>query len=230
MIRTHVNDINPDIYCYDTGLTFGLDAADKILAQVKQDETLFERRNNYYRDHSVKGLIRQVGAEKTRELLRRGQQTDKLYPGHIQIEFKQYFLNNEFGKLLLSQTPDWLKISPTEPDPMLQISENGNMLRVHKGHYRRCSLFMLLESDGQETRWYRNTEPFEIIDAIRIPDMDKIEQVVSVVMEPRRWYLFNHFEWHSVHKFTPGRRRISIGVDFNSIDAAELLQIIKANA
>ena len=229
MIRTHVNNVNPDLYCYDTGLTFGLDAADKILEQVNKNESYFERRNNYNDGRDVKSLVRRIGAEKTRELGRRRQQTEDLYPGHKQIEFKQYFLNNEFGDTLLAQTPDWLKISATEPDPMLQVSDSGDILPVHKGHHRRCSLFMLLESDGQETRWYRNTEDFEIIDPLRIPDMDKIEQVVSVVMEPRRWYLFNHFEWHSVHKFNPGRRRISIGVDFDSINSSELLKIIKAN-
>jgi len=230
MVQKHVDDVNPDLYCYDTGLTFGQEAADKILEQVNKDVTYFERRVNYQDGRDMNTLIRKVGAKKTRELIRRKQQIETLWPGQCPIEFKQYFLNNEFGKLLLKQTPNWLKISATEPDPMLQVSDSGDLLPVHKGHYRRCSLFMLLESDGQETRWYRNTDSFEVIDAVRIPDMDKVEKVVSVVMEPRKWYMFNHFEWHSVHKFSPGGRRVSIGVDFNSIDASTLLTLIKENS
>lgn len=228
MIRTHVDGINPDVYCYDTGLTFGLTIADEILKQVN-NEYNFERRSNYNETRDIKTLIKSIGAEKTRELARRKQQTDKLWPGQQQIKFKQYSLTDDLCIRLLEETPEWLKLFHKEPWPILQISDSGDFLPVHKGEERRCGLFMLLESDEQETRWYRDTEPFEIIEPLKIPDMDKIEQVVSVIMEPGRWYMFNNDEWHSVHKFSPGSRRVSVGLDFFSIGPEELLKLLKDN-
>lgn len=228
MIVTHATDINPDIYCYDTGLTFGTAAAQDILQQVLADETVFERRNNYYNSSDNKSLVRLIGAEKTRELIRRKKQIEQQYPDQTPITFKQFFLNEALGAALLAQTPDWLKINTTEPDAMLQVGTGGNILPVHKGHHRKCSLFMLLQGSGQETCWYRPTEEFEVIDPLRIPDLDKIEKVVSVVMEPGRWYLFNHSAWHSVHRYSDaGPARINIGIDYRSIYAPDLLDLIK---
>jgi hypothetical protein len=112
---------------------------------------------------------------------------------------------------------------------MLQVGNSGDILYPHKGHRRTCSMFMLLESDGQETRWYRNTKEFKVIDAVRIPDMDCVEQVISAVIEPNKWYVFNHREWHSVHKYTTGKPRINIGIDFNDVSATELVKLIKSN-
>jgi hypothetical protein len=228
MIITHVPDVNPDIYCYDTGLTFGATAAQNILDQVLADDTVFERRNNYYNSRDNRSLVRLIGAEKTRELIRRKEQIAHEYPGQQPITFKQFFLNETLGADLLAQTPNWLKITPAEPDAMLQVGIDGDILPTHKGHHRKCSLFMLLQGGGQETCWYREREDFEIIDPLRIPDLDKIEKVVSAVMEPGRWYLFNHYEWHSVHKYqTQGTSRINIGIDYNSIYAPDLLTIVK---
>ena len=228
MITTHVSDVDPDLYCYDTGLTFGVKEAQDILQQALSDDTVFERRNNYYNSSDNKSLVRLIGAEKTRELIRRKEQIAHEYPGQQPITFKQFFLNETLGAALLAQTPDWLKITPTEPDAMLQVGIAGDILPTHKGHHRKCSLFMLLQGGGQETCWYREREDFEIIDPLRIPDLDKIEKVVSVVMEPGRWYLFNHYEWHSVHKYqTHGTARINVGIDYNSIYAPDLLAIVK---
>jgi hypothetical protein len=169
-----------------------------------------------------------IGAEKTREIIRRKEQIAKQYPDQQSITFKQFFLNEALGAALLAQTPDWLKITPIEPDAMLQIGTGGNILPAHKGHHRRCSLFMLLQGGGQETCWYRNREDFEIIDPLRIPDLDKIEKVVTVVMEPGRWYLFNHHEWHSVHRYgTQGVARVNVGIDYRSIYAPALLDLVK---
>ena len=228
MITTHVSDVDPDLYCYDTGLTFGVKEAQDILQQALSDDTVFERRNNYYNSSDNKSLVRLIGAEKTRELIRRKEQIAHEYPGQQPITFKQFFLNETLGAALLAQTPDWLKLTPTEPDAMLQVGIAGDILPTHKGHHRKCSLFMLLQGGGQETCWYREREDFEIIDPLRIPDLDKIEKVVSVVMEPGRWYLFNHYEWHSVHKYqTHGTARINVGIDYNSIYAPDLLAIVK---
>lgn len=230
MITVHVNDVNPDLYCYDTGLTFGFESAKKILEQIKTDDSVFEQRNNYYRGADYRELAKQIGAAKTREIIRRQQQIANQYPDQTPIEFQQYFLRGPLAGELLAHTPEWLKLNDSEPDCMLQRGHSGDLLPPHCGHHRKCSLFMLLQGSGQETCWYRPTEEFEIIDPLRIPDLDKIEKVVSVVMEPGRWYLFNHAAWHSVHRYSDtGPARINIGIDYYSILADELLDKIKCN-
>jgi hypothetical protein len=139
-------------------------------------------------------------------------------------------LRGSLAQELLEQTPEWLKLNEHEPDCMLQVGQGGELLPAHCGHHRKCSLFMLLQGGGQETCWYRPTEDFELIDPLRIPDLDKIEKVVSVVMEPGRWYLFNHSAWHSVHRYNKnGSPRINIGIDYRSIQADQLLYLIKQN-
>jgi hypothetical protein len=231
MITTHVLDIDPDMYCYDTKLTFGSDAARQILKQIQQDDSAFAQRNNYYAGSDYRELTRQIGAQKTREIIRRQQQITATYPGQTPISFKQYFVRDHWAESLLSVTPDWLKVSSSEPDCMLQVGQSGDLLPAHCGHHRKCSLFMLLQGEGQETCWYRPTEDFELIDPLRIPDLDKVEKVVSVVMEPGRWYLFNHAAWHSVHRYSHGGpARINIGIDYHSIEAEQLLNLVKKNA
>lgn len=228
MIQIYAN-INPDIYCYDTGLNFGYEVGQELLAEILKDESQFVRRNNYYRNHDHKELIRQIGVPKTREIIRRKEQVQRDYPNQKLIDFKQLFFTDVFKEKLLATLPSWLKISDTEPDCMLQIGIDGHVLPPHKGHHRTCSLFMLLQADKQETRWYRQTEDFETIDALRIPDLNKIEMVVSAVMETGRWYMFNNKEWHSVHKYVQGKKRISMGLDFHSIEGLGLVELIKKN-
>jgi hypothetical protein len=229
MIKTLQSGIDPDLYCYDTGLTFAQDIADKILQQVNQNEKFFPQRNNYFRGTDYQALAKIAGVSNTRELIRRQQQVVRDYPGLLPIEFRQYYFTEEYHKQMLEAIPSWLVIGDNNPNFMLQVSDSGDILPTHKGHKRKCSLFMLLESDQQETRWYRNTEEFEVIDPLRIPDLDKIEPVVSVVMQPRRWYLFNHAAWHSVHKTGAWTRRVNIGIDYYDINSDELLDMIKRN-
>jgi hypothetical protein len=228
MIQVYTN-VNPDIYCYSTGLNFAYDVGQELLSAVLEDETQFQRRVNYYKINDYKEMARKVGADKTREIIRRQLQSQELYPNQTPIEFKQYFLSEYFKNKLLETVPNWLKISDTEPDCMLQVGSSGSFLPPHCGHHRKCSLFMLLQSDDQETTWYKETEPFEIIDVLRIPDIDKIERAVSAQMELGKWYMFNNKEWHSVHKYIPGKTRISIGLDFYSIDGPNLVKLIKDN-
>tara|TARA_R110000822_G_scaffold44494_4_gene119363 strand:+ start:4425 stop:5117 length:693 start_codon:yes stop_codon:yes gene_type:complete len=223
MIKTQIDEIDSTTYVYDTGLTFGSDFGRRILESTLTHLEMFPLRSNYNKANAPKELIRLIGPEKARELYRRTAQMKNLCPGNL-IEFTQHFFPDALGQELVSLAPKWMQdLSPGEPSPMLQVSKNGEYLGTHKGHKRRASLFMLLQGSGQETRWYRNKEDFEVIDPLRIPDHDKIEHVVTAVMEPWRWYVFNHFEWHSVHNFAPGSVRINMGLDFNDITAQELV-------
>jgi hypothetical protein len=235
MITTHIEGVDPDFYCYDTGLTFGQEAASRMLEQALKDPSVFNLRNNFYKNdgEDYSDLVRKIGAKNTREIIRRQKQYRNAYPDLKPIQFKQYYVRDDWEQMVMDQTPGWLKIAPGEPDCMLQIGEGGDCLPIHAGHARKCSLFMLLQGGGQETAWYRETEPIEKIWPLYIPDMDKIQKVVSVVMEPGRWYLFNHEAWHGVTRYgdAPGGvARINIGVDFRSISAPDLLKLIKQNA
>lgn len=223
------DDINADNYCYATGLNFGIEVGQELLQSVLLDDSQFPRRNNYYKSHDHIALARQIGVKKTREIIRRKEQIQRDYPNQELIDFKQLFFTDYFKTKLLSTVPEWLKISDTEPDCMLQVSVDGSVLPPHKGHHRTCSLFMLLQADEQETRWYNQKEDFEVIDALRIPDLDKIEMVVSTVMKTGQWYMFNNKEWHSVHKYVPGKKRISMGLDFYSITGPDLVKLIRSN-
>lgn len=224
MIRAETDDVDTSQYVYDTGLTFASDFGAEILALAKSRLEEFPRRFNYNKAENPKELMKEIGANKTRELFRRTAQMKALCPGNL-IQFTQHFFPEDLGAELVSMAPKWLReLSPGEPSPMLQVQSGGDYLGTHKGHKRRASLFMLLEGQEQETRWYRNREDFEVIDPLRIPDHDKIEHVVTAVMQPYRWYVFNHFEWHSVHSPVPNYYRVNMGLDFNNITARTLVE------
>ena len=235
MITVHCDGVNADDYIYKTHLKFGDTVGAEILAQVNSDRSYFERRYKYndgLDKAKTKELIRTIGLERTKELQRRKNQIDPYFPGETFISFKQYFCGEHYDQKIMDSVPDFLKqIAPGEPKPILQISDADDgtgILPPHCGHQRISSLFCLLQGSGQETRWYRETEPFETIDPFHIPDLDKIELAVSVVLEPGYWYVFNHRAWHSVHKFAHrGPARVNYGVDFDSISAPDLVKLIK---
>jgi hypothetical protein len=229
MIQTIIEGVDPDLYIYKTDLKFADIFCQDLLDRVIKDTNTLVFRNNY--DNPMKNPIDtyiRIGRDKSRELIRRARQVKQYFPSEDNfISFVQYFLNSKDSSDFLSQTPDFLKqITPGEPVPIFQISHGGDLLPPHKGHKRKSSLFMLLQGNNEETRWYREKESFEIIQTTRIPDLDKVEHVVTARIEPGYWYVFNHLEWHSVHKFGAGVR-MNIGLDFDSITAPELIKIIK---
>ena len=230
MIRTESLNVDNEKYIYKTDLKFAEEFCQEMLTKVKASTDNLVFRKNY--ENALTNpfdTYHLIGKDRSRELIRRGRQVRTMYPGQKGIQFDQYYLQTEDAHKFLSLTPNFLKnITKGEPVPIFQISKSGDLLQPHKGHKRKSSLFMLLEGNGEETRWYRETEPFEIIETTRIPDMDKVEHVVTARLEPGCWYVFNHLEWHSVHKFSTGVR-MSIGLDFDSVTAPELIDIIKKN-
>jgi len=227
MITATAESVSTDTYVYQTQLNFGLDFAHKILNEVTTAPDQFPKRHNYETLEDPKAMIRRVGKTQTKELFRRYHQFLEAWPGQNRITFDQLFFTDALKEEFLNTIPNWLHDFAGGPDFMLQVGHGGDILYPHKGHRRTCSLFLLLQADDQETRWYRNTEEFEVIDVLRIPDMSKVEHVVSAVMEPFKWYVFNHREWHSVHKYSSNTTRINMGIDFNDVPAEELVNLIK---
>lgn len=227
MIKSHIEGLDASKYIYDTGLSFAKDFAIKIKELAKSDIELFPKRFNYNKADNLKDLSREIGIANAKELAKRIKQMKSSNKGDL-ITFDQHFLPKDIQDELLSNVPDWLlSVRPGEISCMLQLSKNGDYLGAHKGHKRCSSMFMLLEGQGQETRWYREKEPFDIIDPLRIPDLDKIELAVSAVIQPYKWYVFNHFEWHSVHRFLSNGLRVNIGLDFNTLSAEDLVALCK---
>jgi hypothetical protein len=231
MIKTIISGVNADKYIYKTNLKFADNFCQDLLGRVKLSTDNLVFRNNYNDPrNNPRDTFNLIGIEDSKELIRRGRQIKEYFTESNVINFTQYFLTEQDTSEFLSLTPEFLKEpTPGEPVPIFQISHGGEILPPHKGHKRKSSLFMLLEGNGEETRWYREKEPFEIIYTTRIPDLDKIEHVVSAQIEPGYWYVFNHLEWHSVHKFSTGIR-MNIGLDFDSILAPELINLIKKNS
>jgi hypothetical protein len=231
MIKTIISGVDADKYIYKTNLKFADNFCQDLLGRVKLSTDNLVFRNNYNDPrNNPRDTFNLIGIEDSKELIRRGRQIKEYFTESNVINFTQYFLTEQDTSEFLSLTPEFLKEpAPGEPVPIFQISHGGEILPPHKGHKRKSSLFMLLEGNGEETRWYREKEPFEIIHTTRIPDLDKIEHVVSAQIEPGYWYVFNHLEWHSVHKFSTGIR-MNIGLDFDSILAPELINLIKKNS
>jgi len=228
MIQTLVDGVDADKYIYKTQLDFGLEFGERLRVKALEDESYFVPRANY--ENGLKdpwSVYEHIGLEKSRELMRRYKQIKNTYPGESPIEFRQFYLPDDAAEELLSITPQFLKdLSPGEPVPIFQIGDGGSVLPTHKGHKRKSSIFLLLQSNDEETRWYRETEPFEIIPTTRIPDLNKIEHVVSAKIEKGNWFVFNHLEWHSVHRYG-NSKRINVGLDFDNVRAEDLVQAIK---
>ena len=229
MIVAHHPDVNPDDYCFETTLDFSKEFGQKLLNEVHVNFSQFTRRFNYNRVDSYKELVKLVGVVNARELNRRKLQFQQYNPDQIPIKFLQWALPENLDKEFYESLPSWIfELSGEKPRSNLQTSGGGDYLPTHMGHKRQSSLFMLLEGQEQETRWYRPTSEFSYIDPYRIPDHDKIEHVVTAVMKPYTWYVFNHKAWHSVHKFADGGMRVNIGLDFDSIPAEHLVKELKA--
>ncbi len=254
MIRTEIPNINPDKYIYETDLKFGQDFGEKILSKVLNEGSDFlvpRKKYLHPRKHieQLKDPSIVKSFDEGKRFYRRMMQYRDTYSESDFIDFQQFFMPEDVLKEFWTLIPDWLKelvpnktyedkewgkvpewvrnVVPGEPMPCVQISQNGKLLAPHKGHPRQSSLFMLLQGNSEETYWYREKEPFEVFDYFRVPDLDKIEHVVTARLEPFKWYVFNHKEWHSVHRFGSGKR-INIGIDFDSISTTDLIELIKS--
>ena len=251
MIRSEVSGVDASKYVYETNLNFATEFGQKLLQLIlSESDNFLTMRKRYVdpRKHLEELKTKPellADKEKAKRFLKRCLQLRKSSRGQEPIDFKQYYMPASLTKEFYDLVPQWLTeiapvskdtsedipqwvrdIIPGEPLPVVQISQLGDFLAPHRGHQRQSSLFMLLQGNSEETRWYRETEPFEVFDFLRVPDLDKIEHVVTAELVPFKWYIFNHKEWHSVHRFGNGKR-INLGIDFDSISAPDLRDLIK---
>lgn len=233
MIISHASDVDPDLFCYETKLS--IPPCEKflhdLLARLNTEGSEFLVKRKKYIDPRLepKSLAELVTYEETKTLLRRKRQVEKAYPSDKQIDFRQYFLPEDLDAEFKSLIPQWIK-DIGEFSIGVQISKEGTLLAPHKGHQRQSSLFFLLQENDEETHWYRQTADFQVFDFFRIPDLEKIENIVKAKIMPNKWTLFNHKAWHSVHKFGTGDKpRININIDFDHVPMDELVKAVKAH-
>jgi hypothetical protein len=229
MIIAHKPDVNPDDYCYDTGLSFGAAAGKYILDKILMCQASFlpdavDNKQEY------KETAKHNTFAETKEIMRRKSQDKRLNNGLVHIASDQYVLPDNLRADLHRELPEWLLSLDAETTrTLVQRSHGGDYFSIHSDSKRCSSLFMLLQGQKQETRWHRNTEPFEILNPARIPDHGKIEHVVTAVLQPYKWYVFNHAAWHGVSGFVDGGARVHVSLDFKKLSAQEVVKVVKAN-
>ena len=108
MIAAHFDDVNPDNYCYETDLKFGVEFGEKLLSEVHRDMSQFTRRFKYNRGNTYKELVKLVGKENARELNRRKLQFEQYNPGKKPIQFLQWFLPEHLDKEFYACVPNWV--------------------------------------------------------------------------------------------------------------------------
>ncbi len=232
MILSHSPDVDPDLFCYETSLS--IPPCEKflygLLNRINTEGDGFLVRRKKYLDPRIdpKGVFDKLTLTEKKLMLQRKAQVEKHFPGNTPIDFRQYFMPPEMDAEFKELIPQWIK-DLGEFSVGVQISREGNLNPTHKGHQRQSSLFFLLQSDDEETRWYRQTADFHVIDFFRIPDYDKVENIVCAKIMPGKWTVFNHKAWHSVHKHNPGTMdRVNINIDFDGVTIDELVNAVKA--
>jgi len=238
---TQYASIVTDNFLYKTKLTFGSKLSKAIIEQVHRDVTVFTNYTSLYNDtgsnktmsdsHPVNLIktIRKFGKEKGKEILHRQAQIKKYFPEESLIEFNQYYCSTDWNSEAWEEIPEWIK--ENDPKIRVQVSQcdgKTGTLPPHIDYSRTSSLFMLLEGGGQETKWWLPTEPFETFPDMLIPDLDKLRVAFTDTIELGVWYVFNHAEWHSVHKFVlMGPSRIAFGLEFSNLPASDLVALCK---
>jgi len=225
-------------YYMETGIQYPQDLLEETLNLAKNNPDKLIPRDRVWRKISTgmpyEEMASILGQRPAREIKRRHILATKIWPNQNPIKFCQYSLPKYLEDAYLDMCPSWMKtLGREELSPILQISYGGEILHPHKGHLRKASIFCLLEGGGETTRWYKETEPFEVISDYRIPDFSKLETAFEVQIPKNKWIVFNHAIWHSVHanpNNTQISGRINVGIDFNTLSAEQFELLLKQNS
>ena len=179
--------------------------------------------NNALNELDFKTVTNLTGIRRSRILKQRTLKMLHKYGEVDRIIIDQYDVPVAMAEYVKDEMLRLFNIPRDECTPIVQIQDGGEMLHPHHGHGRQASLFCLLKGEGEATRWYKETESFEIIDEFHIPDVSKLEVAVENVLQEDQWLLFNHREWHSVHRKSNVGVRINFGIDFKTMDIDEVI-------
>ena len=218
------------LYYKETNLKFADDIQAEVLDMCRNRLDELSIRTPQWRrilnDTPYQEIESYIGVKAAREIKFRRIAMIKKFNLLPQISFQQYSLPDHLTDALKDACPSYLP--KDELIPIVQISTGGSMLYPHKGHFRKASLFCLLEGGNEITTWWKETTPFELISEYRIPDITKCEEAVSTVLKKNVWTLFNHYEWHSVHSGKENIEfRVNLGIDFKTLTAEQVYERIQ---
>ena len=171
-------------------------------------------------------VVNQFGAEKAREWKRRQIKMLREFGEVSRIIIDQYDLPEDMRQYIKEQTYLEFGIPKDESLPVVQIQDGGELLHPHRGHARLASFFCLLEGEGEVTKWYDETTPFEHYPEYYIPDMAKLKVAEEKSLTPNVWTLFNHEIWHSVHRDGDLGVRINFGIDFKTMNVNQAMEYL----
>lgn len=172
-------------------------------------------------------VIDLVGKEKAREIKRRQVKMYRKYGNVNRIVIDQYDVPDVMSEYVKSEMHTHFGIPEDECIPIVQIQDGGEILHPHHGHARKSSLFCLLKGEGEITKWYNEIEPFEHFEEYLIPDIDKLEVSTETTLRENQWLLFNHEDWHSVHRTSDVGVRINFGIDFKTMNINQVMEYFK---
>lgn len=145
---------------------------------------------------------------------------EKIYPGRRYIE-KQYNVREPMETRIRNSLPEIFN--------GLNISfkahkfTDGDYMIPHRDHHRTCGLYFIITSPEFETRWHNLVGDFEEKKLKYVPP-EHLEMVHAEVIQRGKWYLFNNYTHHSVHKIVgiprPTRKTFVIQLDGMKYDQA----------
>ena len=148
--------------------------------------------------------------------------------GVKEMVIDQYRLPKRIHEPLSNKVSEMFDIPLEEIDPIIQIQNQGHILYPLIGHARNSSIFCLLQSNGEETIWYEETEPFKTYSMYRIPDYSKLREAEKTTLKVGKWTTFMHNQWHAVKRYDdPKKWRVNLNIDFASLPYHELLEKIE---
>jgi len=168
-----------------------------------------------------------VGIRKCRLLKQRAFQMIREYGDVNRIIIEQYDVPDVMSEYVKSEMNKTFGIPEDECMPIVQIQDGGEILHPHHGHGRKASIYCLLQGGGEVTKWYRQTDYFEIVDEFHIPDISKLEVSTETILQENQWSLFNHRDWHSVHRTSDVGVRINFGIDFKTMNVDQAMEYFK---
>jgi hypothetical protein len=141
------------------------------------------------------------------------------------VDIRQYHLRPKFADLIKNSLPETLK----QFDPVFNMQFIGTSRNFvpHMDFDRNSSLMYPIISGDATTVWYDKTEDFEIFPALKVFDPTKIRKVMSVKMEEKHWYVFDHASCHSVGDYdTTQNERVAFLIEFANLSPQDLFDIV----
>lgn len=165
---------------------------------------------------------------KTAEGIKQRFQEAKDHWGKPLTVLRQNTMSAELTQAIADSLPDAIK--ELNPRICIQIINGGCTTPPHKDNSRACSLFYLFTSNNAETVFYQYLPNEEATQELPMyPKISSIEPKLRVTIEEHLWHIFDTKEIHSVHCDNIDGDRITLCLEFATLPASELNNIVNAH-